>query len=436
MRCVLQASLARLAGPSPPLARSPGGAGWQAARQSQQAAPYAAAAERGCRGRGGVKVVRRTSTSTQHGAACAEAAGAAAAGVASAWRDAEGCGSLLGRVRAHEYHPAEQQQQQERQQQQQQQQQERLGVRPGPLDLHWDLVMEGLVPMQRSGSGGGAGGLHGCDGSAAAAAAAAAAAEEEEAQAAAALRTLQLVAGQQRQQQQQQGADSGAEGSGSGGGDSSHGSPGGGAMRSSWDRLAPDSLRRMMDKAATRSVRHAAAAAAAAAGAECSTQAPAAAAAAAPAGDAAADAGARGEAGEAAAGASGSKAAYGYSWQRVFKAARANGWAPVGKAEGGGGSHFKLRRVLPLSGVTQTVMMACTPSDTLRGPRNAAAALNKKDAERDALEAAAAAAEARGGGGGGDAAAAAPLAGCQAGGGVAGTRRQQRRGARQQQRQR
>jgi hypothetical protein len=92
----------------------------------------------------------------------------------------------------------------------------------------------------------------------------------------------------------------------------------------------------------------------------------------------------------------GSKAAFSYSWSNLFKAARAAGWVPVSKAEGGGGSHFKLRRVLPKSGVTQTQMLACTPSDTQRGVRNAAAAFKKKDDEARQLEAAAAHKQAEG----------------------------------------
>jgi hypothetical protein len=82
----------------------------------------------------------------------------------------------------------------------------------------------------------------------------------------------------------------------------------------------------------------------------------------------------------------GSKALTGYDWGSLFKYAAGAGWLPVGKADGGGGSHFKLRRVLPLSGVTQTVMLPCTPSDSQRGVRNAAATFKKKDEEMQQLE--------------------------------------------------
>jgi hypothetical protein len=213
--------------------------------------------------------------------------------------------------------------------------------RPSQADLHWDLRLEGLAPMQREGEQEDSqllsidplGGVANPSGYS----------EQEAAE-----RTRQLLT-------EQQAAAAAADGM----------RPA--AASSSRDRYAQDAVRAMMQKAAAKGARP---------GSAGSSQ---------PAAVAAAEETA-GEEG----GMCGSKAAFSYSWSNLFKAARAAGWVPVSKAEGGGGSHFKLRRVLPKSGVTQTQMLACTPSDTQRGVRNAAAAFKKKDDEARQLEAEAA----------------------------------------------
>lgn len=210
-------------------------------------------------------------------------------------------------------------------------------------DLHWDLRLEGLAPMQREG----ADSLQDIDpwgvvvGNPA---------EVSEAQAA--QRTRQLVTDQQE-------AAAAAAAAGAAGSSSSR------------DRCAPDTVRAMMQKAAAKGSR---------AGAAGSSQALEPAAAAEPA-----------EVEER--GMGGSKATFSYSWSSVFKLAMAAGWVPVPKAEGGGGSHFKLRRTLPVSGVVQTMVIPCTPSDSQRGVRNVAAGFKKRDEEKLAIEAQAAAAK-------------------------------------------
>jgi hypothetical protein len=67
------------------------------------------------------------------------------------------------------------------------------------------------------------------------------------------------------------------------------------------------------------------------------------------------------------------------------------GWQPVDCRSGAGGTHYKFRRKLKLSGVVQTLILPTTPSDSQRGVRNAASNMQKLDRERNELEAAAAA---------------------------------------------
>jgi hypothetical protein len=215
--------------------------------------------------------------------------------------------------------------------------------KPSTVDFHWDLRMEGFAPMQREGEESSSicsidpwGGvpapsaaLH-CGASAAA-------------------RTREILAGQEAA------AADGARVRGI----------------SSRNRCEQETVRSMMEKASSKGAHLAAAGAPAGSSGHAA---------------AAADA-AAGESDEEDEGPCGSKAAFSYDWGSLFKYAAAAGWLPVNKAEGGGGSHFKLRRVLPISGRTQTVMLPCTPSDSQRGVRNAAASLKKKDDEMRQLEA-------------------------------------------------
>ena len=60
---------------------------------------------------------------------------------------------------------------------------------------------------------------------------------------------------------------------------------------------------------------------------------------------------------------------------------------PVNGRDGGGGTHHKLRRTLPLSGTVQTCMVASSSSDGMRGIKNAAAALLRYDREYAAEQA-------------------------------------------------
>lgn len=211
-------------------------------------------------------------------------------------------------------------------------------LRPSSLDLHWDLRLDGLAPMQRdihTASSSSSTDPWGCsvpvrglcsDGEAAE-------------------RTRQLLA------EQEAAAAAGLRPCGS-----------------NRDRLAPDTVRSMMEKAASKGNRLA------------------------PVSDPPAEAAEEGPEG---AGLllCGSKASFSYNWSSVFKTALMAGWEPVGKADGGGGSHFKLRRVLPVSGVTQTMVLPCTPSDSQRGVRNVASAFRKKEEEKALLERKAAAAK-------------------------------------------
>lgn len=219
-------------------------------------------------------------------------------------------------------------------------------LRPSTLDLHWDLRMDGLAPMQRDGDAASEqlcsidpwGGIPGAAGSSSQGADSSGQLCND---AQAAARTRQLLA-----EQEAAAAVAGAR-------------PGTGSSR---DRCAQDTVRAMMEKAASKGAARPAGSGAALA------------AAAAPAGEQSRD------------GPCGSKALTGYDWGSLFKYAAGAGWLPVGKADGGGGSHFKLRRVLPLSGVTQTIMLPCTPSDSQRGVRNAAASFKKRDEEMRQLE--------------------------------------------------
>jgi hypothetical protein len=80
----------------------------------------------------------------------------------------------------------------------------------------------------------------------------------------------------------------------------------------------------------------------------------------------------------------------GREWSDFFGYAMATGWVPVNVRDGGGGTHYKLRRTLPYSGTVQTCMVASSSSDATRGIKNAAAALRRYDKELAAeLEAAA-----------------------------------------------
>ncbi|WIA41278.1 hypothetical protein OEZ86_004882 [Tetradesmus obliquus] len=85
----------------------------------------------------------------------------------------------------------------------------------------------------------------------------------------------------------------------------------------------------------------------------------------------------------------------GREWSQFFSYAKTTRWVPVTGRDGGGGTHYKLRRTLPYSGTVQTCMVASSSSDSTRGIKNAAAALRRYDREYNAelalLEAAAAA---------------------------------------------
>ncbi|WIA20989.1 hypothetical protein OEZ85_005326 [Tetradesmus obliquus] len=87
----------------------------------------------------------------------------------------------------------------------------------------------------------------------------------------------------------------------------------------------------------------------------------------------------------------------GREWSQFFSYAKTTRWVPVTGRDGGGGTHYKLRRTLPYSGTVQTCMVASSSSDSTRGIKNAAAALRRYDREYNAelalLEAAAAQAE-------------------------------------------
>jgi hypothetical protein len=91
----------------------------------------------------------------------------------------------------------------------------------------------------------------------------------------------------------------------------------------------------------------------------------------------------------------------GREWSNFFGYAMATGWVPVGVRDGGGGTHYKLRRTLPASGTVQTCMVPSSSSDAMRGIKNAAAALRRYDRELVAELEAAAAADAHATGAGG-----------------------------------
>jgi len=221
-------------------------------------------------------------------------------------------------------------------------------LRPSSLDLHWDLRLDGLAPMQRdthAGSSSSSADPWGCGTPQGTVPVGGLCSDGEAAE-----RTRQLLA------EQEAATAAGLRPCGS-----------------NRDRLAPDTVRSMMEKAASKGSRLVAASPS-------------------PGSDPPAESADEGPEGGGLL-LCGSKASFSYSWSSVFKTALMAGWEPVGKADGGGGSHFKLRRVLPVSGVTQTTVLPCTPSDSQRGVRNVASAFRKREEEKALLESKAAAAK-------------------------------------------